>query len=85
MTTENDWREIAACKGENPNVFFENEFTDLALTYCRTCLVQAECLREAMATKEYGVRGGTTYEERQKLRKFPYRIDGVEVIVEFIG
>ena len=84
MTTENDWRELAACKGENPNVFFENEFIDLALTYCRTCLVQPECLRDAMIRKEYGVRGNTTYEERKKLRKFPNRIDDVKVIVEFI-
>ena len=88
MVTDDKWRDFAACKGENPNVFFEFDFVDLALSYCKECVAQPECLREAIIKREYGVRGGSTYEERQawrmKLRKFPDRIGEVEVIVEFI-
>jgi hypothetical protein len=78
-----EWRDSAQCRGENPNIFFDPDFEDLALGLCKYCVVQPECLREAMTMSEHGIRGGTTEEERIQLRQFPTRIGDVEVIIEY--
>jgi WhiB family redox-sensing transcriptional regulator len=72
-----DWRVDSACRDTDPDLFFPVGTTgpaieqiDSAKAVCRECLVQAECLEFALATnQDSGVWGGTSEEERRKLRK----------------
>jgi WhiB family redox-sensing transcriptional regulator len=63
------WRARSACRDSDPDVFFPVGTTGAALEQiqtaqriCRACTVSRECLEFALA-------GGTTEEERRKLRK----------------
>jgi WhiB family redox-sensing transcriptional regulator len=72
-----EWRDRSLCRDSNPELFFPTGATGVALDQiaaaieiCAQCPVQAECLEFALATnQEAGVWGGTTEEERRKLRK----------------
>ena len=72
-----DWRLQAACRDTDPDLFFPVGTTgpaleqiDAAKAVCRTCDSQAACLEFALATnQESGIWGGTSEEERRKLRK----------------
>ena len=72
-----DWRNRSACRDTDPDLFFPVGTTGLALeqiaaakSVCATCDVQSACLEFALATnQESGVWGGTSEEERRKLRK----------------
>jgi WhiB family redox-sensing transcriptional regulator len=72
-----DWRQAAACRDTDPDLFFPIGTTGLAIdqieaakAVCRQCDVQPGCLEFALATnQEAGVWGGTSEEERRKLRK----------------
>ncbi|HET6794272.1 MAG TPA: WhiB family transcriptional regulator [Acidimicrobiales bacterium] len=72
-----DWRDIAACRDTDPDLFFPVGTTGLALdqiesakAVCRQCPSLDQCLEFALATnQESGVWGGTSEEERRKLRK----------------
>jgi WhiB family redox-sensing transcriptional regulator len=72
-----DWRDSAACQDTDPDLFFPVGTTgpaidqiEAAKSVCRQCAVQAECLEFALATnQDSGVWGGTSEEERRKLRK----------------
>lgn len=72
-----DWRTMAACRDTDPDLFFPVGSTGLALEQiaeakdvCNACAAQAPCLEFALATnQESGVWGGTSEEERRKLRK----------------
>ena len=72
-----DWRTKAACRDTDPDLFFPVGTTGPALeqieaakAVCLTCDAQAPCLEFALATnQESGVWGGTSEEERRKLRK----------------
>ena len=72
-----DWRVHAACRDTEPDLFFPVGTTgpaveqiDSAKAVCRQCPVQVACLEFALATnQEAGVWGGTSEEERRKLRK----------------
>jgi WhiB family transcriptional regulator, redox-sensing transcriptional regulator len=72
-----DWRRYAACRDTEPDVFFPIGTTgaavdqiDAAKRVCSGCAVQEPCLSFALATnQESGVWGGTSEEERRKLRK----------------
>lgn len=72
------WRGRSACRESDPDVFFPIGTTGLALErietarrICTACQVRAECLEFALATnQEAGIWGGTTEDERRKLRKF---------------
>jgi WhiB family transcriptional regulator, redox-sensing transcriptional regulator len=72
-----DWRGRSACLDSDPDVFFPVGTTGPALEQietaqriCTACLVSEECLEFALATnQEAGIWGGTTEEERRKLRK----------------
>ena len=67
----------SACRDSDPDVFFPIGTTGPALEQietarriCTACLVSEECLDFALATnQEAGIWGGTTEEERRKLRK----------------
>lgn len=73
----NTWRDRSACRDSDPDVFFPIGSTGMALEQietarriCTACPVRDECLEFALATnQEAGVWGGTTEEERRKLRK----------------
>ena len=78
VTMENeDWRVDAACRDTDPDLFFPVGTTGPAIeqiasakTVCGECDAQAECLEFALATnQDSGVWGGTSEEERRKLRK----------------
>ena len=72
-----DWRTRSSCRDTDPDLFFPVGTTGLALdqiaaakAVCSACEVQAACLEFALATnQESGVWGGTSEEERRKLRK----------------
>ena len=56
LNDPDDWRSIAACKGVDTAIFFDNERIEEAHAYCGKCPVAFEC---AVAGKtEQGVWGG---------------------------
>ncbi|MCW2941190.1 MAG: regulatory protein [Actinomycetia bacterium] len=71
-----DWVERAACKDEDPELFFPLGTLDVphwqvsrAKRICAVCPVRGECLDYALETgQEYGVWGETTEQERRALR-----------------
>lgn len=59
------WSERAACRSEDPEMFFSNDSRD-AKRVCRRCPVQAECLESsAELAGGWGVWGGLTDRERR--------------------
>ncbi len=72
-----DWRAQAACQDTNPDLFFPVGTTGPAIDQiksakdvCDTCEAKDPCLEFALATnQDSGVWGGTSEEERRKLRR----------------
>ena len=72
-----DWRATAACQDTDPDLFFPVGTTgpaieqiDNAKAVCGTCDAKTPCLEFAMMTnQDSGVWGGTSEEERRKLRR----------------
>jgi WhiB family transcriptional regulator, redox-sensing transcriptional regulator len=72
-----DWREAAACRHIDPELFFPVGTTGVAThrieaakRVCRSCEVIESCLEFALSTnQESGVWGGTSEDERRRLRK----------------
>ncbi len=77
MLTVMDWRDLAACRDSEPNLFFPVGTTGPALDLigeakeiCGECTVREECLMYALETnQEAGVWGGYAEDERRRLRK----------------
>lgn len=73
-TIGDDWRTQAACRDEDPELFFPIGTSgpavlqeEQAKAICRRCPVQATCLELALDTnQETGVWGGTTERERRR-------------------
>ena len=72
-----DWRTRGACREENPELFFPVGTTGPAplqeaeaKTVCRRCPVVLPCLEWAMDHENHGVWGGTTQDERRRLRRY---------------
>lgn len=71
------WREHASCRMAKPDLFFPIgnsgvaiEEIEAAKTVCHACAVQGACLQFALETNEQsGIWGGTTEDERRKLRR----------------
>ena len=71
------WRKSASCRDTDPDLFFPVGTTgpalvqiDQAKKVCQDCPVQQECLEFALSTnQDSGVWGGTSEEERRKLRR----------------
>lgn len=71
------WRRHAACRGEDPELFFPVgspgpvlEQIAAAKALCAKCPVRAACLRFALETGQgYGIWGGLTEDERRNLRR----------------
>jgi WhiB family redox-sensing transcriptional regulator len=74
---DEDWRKNAACKDTDPDLFFPVGSTGPALdqiaaakAVCAVCESRVQCLEFALATnQESGIWGGTSEEERRKIRK----------------
>lgn len=72
-----DWRHRAACKDEDPELFFPVGTSGPALLQiaeakmvCRRCPVNVECLRWALASgQDAGVWGGMSEDERRALKR----------------
>jgi len=65
-----DWRTWAACRGTDPNTFFPNRGESItpAKIICGTCIVQVECLEDAIIRREpAGVRAGLSTRDRRVL------------------
>jgi len=75
------WREHAACRHCNPDLFFPAGTTGAAVheiaaakAVCAECPVQSQCLRFARRTGQaYGIWGGTTEDERITMRRLSRR------------
>ena len=64
------WRQHAACRGLEPEVFYpvSEEQTEEAKAICRECPVREPCLEYALANRERdGVWGGATERERRRM------------------
>lgn len=72
-----DWRHEAACRDEDPELFFPIGNVgpallqiDEAKRVCRSCSVADSCLRWAMDTcQESGVWGGMSEDDRRLVRR----------------
>lgn len=70
------WREFAACRSADPELFFPGTVpgpdlrqTQQAKAICAGCLVRGQCLMFATLTsQEHGIWGGLTEEERRMRR-----------------
>lgn len=78
LAPEDDWRDRANCKYENPNTFTgagrtekeKRHITLRAKSICRGCVVVDECFLDALETGDtYGIRGGTSERQRSKALK----------------
>ena len=73
---DTDWRDHAACRDVDPDLFFpigtmgESLLQiDEAKQICQACPVCGPCLRWAVDSGSAGVWGGTTEDERRILRR----------------
>jgi WhiB family transcriptional regulator, redox-sensing transcriptional regulator len=72
-----DWRQRAACRDQDPELFFPlSEMgpgarqAERAKSVCARCPVRAECLGYALDNGlDHGIFGGTTETERRALRR----------------
>lgn len=70
------WREDAACRQTDPELFFPSGHSGIALDHieaakavCGACPVRRPCLRFAIETnQEAGIWGGLDEDERRRLR-----------------
>ena len=78
-----EWRHRAACRDEDPELFFPDKESELlkfwekqAKAVCRRCDVSNDCLVWALRTgQHFGVWGGMTEKERRKyLRRHGERV-----------
>lgn len=63
--------DTAACAETDPELFFpeRGESSFEARNVCADCPLRQPCLEYALAHKEYGVWGGTSERQRQRLRR----------------
>ncbi|CAL9279508.1 MULTISPECIES: WhiB family transcriptional regulator [unclassified Streptomyces] len=72
-----DWRQSAACRDEDPELFFPVGTSGPAVMQaeeakriCARCPVREQCLQWALdAGQDFGVWGGTSEDERRTLRR----------------
>ena len=64
------WRQKAACRGVDPDIFYpvSEEDAEEAKAICNQCPVQQACLEWALSNREReGVWGGATERERRRI------------------
>jgi WhiB family redox-sensing transcriptional regulator len=72
-TPDPDWRQLAACRHADPELFFPVSASGPSLdqvaqakAICAGCLVRQQCLAFALHTRQdHGIWGGTSEEERR--------------------
>jgi WhiB family redox-sensing transcriptional regulator len=76
ITRSSDWMTRGACQREDPELFFPIATTGAALhqvnvakAVCLSCTVRAQCLAYGLETRQDGIWGGTTWDERYAMRK----------------
>jgi WhiB family redox-sensing transcriptional regulator len=77
VTITTEWRQLAACRDSEPNLFFPIGSTGPAVEQiaaaklvCAGCAAQDDCLQYALeSNQEAGVWGGYAEDERRRLRK----------------
>lgn len=62
-----DWMDTAACKGADPEIFFQLGETE-AKQLCRRCPVRDKCLDFA-GEDPYGIWGGQSERDRSRVRR----------------
>jgi WhiB family redox-sensing transcriptional regulator len=71
IAMSDDWMDFAACKGEDPDIFFCDETdpdaVEQAKEICRSCPVVEPCLESSMSIT-FGVWAGLTSRERRFVR-----------------
>lgn len=79
-TRRRDWRDDAACRREDPELFFPvgtrgpaARQIEQARAVCAGCPVRSDCLLEALAAGVEGIWGGLTEDERRDLLRAPTR------------
>ena len=78
-----DWRNDAACRDEDPELFFPIGTSGPALTQisqakavCRRCPAMSECLTWALESgQDAGVWGGDDEDERRAMKRYGVRVD----------
>jgi WhiB family transcriptional regulator, redox-sensing transcriptional regulator len=72
------WVSLGACRDADPEIFFPIAAQGPALAQvssakavCRRCTVNAACLSFGLETRQEGIWGGTTREERLAMRPRP--------------
>lgn len=69
MTADEGWRDRAACRGHDVELFYSVEEDDIrqALSICSGCEVRTACYEHALTNGEvFGVWGGTVETERRR-------------------
>jgi WhiB family transcriptional regulator, redox-sensing transcriptional regulator len=64
------WRQHAACRGLDPEIFYPqtDEDAESAKAVCDLCSVRGSCLEYALSVREKeGVWGGATERERRRI------------------
>jgi len=71
-----EWMTRGACQRADPELFFPIAATgpalhqiDAAKAVCLDCAVRAACLSYGLETRQDGIWGGTTWDERAAMRK----------------
>lgn len=69
--TDQPWRDQAACRGLDPELFFPSSGQRIAepLAVCRTCPVRTDCLEYALEHERNGIWGGMAERERDYTRR----------------
>jgi WhiB family redox-sensing transcriptional regulator len=78
-----DWRNDAACRDEDPELFFPVGTSGPALSQiaqakavCRRCPAMTECLSWALESgQDAGVWGGADEDERRAMKRYGVRVD----------
>lgn len=76
LTAEFPWQMDSACRGTNPSLFFDEhpDSEAMAKAVCAGCPVRRTCLEHARsAGEEFGVWGGLTAPERDRLDRWSQR------------
>lgn len=71
-----DWRNRAACRDHDPDLFFPVgtkgpaiQQARTAQAVCRKCPVRSDCLEAALSVGDHGVWGGLTPDQLKDARK----------------
>jgi len=78
VSSTSGWMPLGACQREDPELFFPISAKGPALdqisaakAVCRRCAVRPACLSFGLETRQEGIWGGTTSEERSAMRDRP--------------